>query len=327
MTPSDEAATEADIAACFRLLLGRAPTDEEWVGYCTLLGQPVGAVVRAFVESKEYAARARREGSPEGGLRLTQKDGFKLYTDDTDLAVGRHVAGGVYEPEIAAQLQAHVRPGMTMLDVGANIGLFTMLGASLVGPAGFVLAVEPNPENVRLIEASRRANGFAQVSIAACAVGRSVGVLELESTYSNGMTSEPGESLQALFAARLVPSVPLARLLPERRIDFIKIDCEGAEYTALSSIQAVLRRDRPVIVSEFNPRLLEPNSGVSGAAYLALLAGLGYRMGVIKPDGVVPCADGAAVLAIQAENAPHHVDILATPVRPWWRIGSRRGRA
>ena len=323
MSVSDEPATEADIAACFRLLLGRPPSDEEWIGHCTLLGQPVGAVVRAYLESKEHVRLVQRDGSPEGGLRLTQKDGFKLYTDDTDLAVGRHVAGGVYEPEIAAQLQAHLQPGMTMLDIGANIGLFTMLGASLVGPDGHVLAVEPNPDNVRQIEASRRANGFGQVSIAACAVGRSVGLLALESTYSNGMTSEPGDSVQALFEAKLVPSLPLARLLPDRRIDFIKIDCEGAEYTALSSIQAVLQRDRPVIVSEFNPRLLQPNSGVSGAEYLRLLSGLGYQMAVIKPDAVVPCADGAAVLAMQEQNAPHHIDILLTPgaARRWWRSG------
>jgi FkbM family methyltransferase len=259
-----QAATEADIAACFRLLLGRVPTDAEWVAYRTLLGQPVQAVVQAFLDSPEHARRVRGDGLA-GSVRLTQKDGFALYTDDNDLAVGRHVAGGVYEPEIAAQLRAHLRPGMAMLDVGANIGLFTMLGASLVGPTGHVTAVEPNPSNIRMIEASRRANGFDHVVVAGCAVGQAVGVLELQSSYSNGMTSAPGGDLAALLEARLVPAVPLARLLPERPIGFIKIDCEGAEYTALSSIRDRLRRDRPVIVSEFNPGLLEPNSGVPGA--------------------------------------------------------------
>ena len=152
-------------------------------------------------------------------------------------------------------------------------------------------------------------------------MGRAIGVLELQSTYSNGMTSAPGDSLAALFEARLVPSLPLARLLPDRRIDFIKIDCEGAEHTALASIAARLRRDRPVIVSEFNPSLLEPNSGVPGAVYLGLLTGLGYRLGVITPDGVVPCDDAAAVMAIYQRNAPHHVDLLLTPgpARRWWQ--------
>jgi FkbM family methyltransferase len=324
VSDADSAATEADIAACFRLLLGRAPTDEEWVGYCTLLGQPVQAVVQAFLESQEHTRRVRRDGAPESGLTLTQKDGFALYTDDNDLAVGRHVAGGVYEPEIAAQLQAHLRPGMTMLDVGANIGLFTMLGASLVGLAGHVTAVEPNPANIRMIEASRRANGFAHVTIAACAVGQAIDVLELQSTYSNGMTSVPGGELASLFEARLVPALPLARLLPQRRIDVIKIDCEGAEHTALSSIQDRLRRDRPVIVSEFNPRLLLPNSGVSGAIYLELLTGLGYRLAVIKPEGAIPCADAAAVLAIQGRTAPHHIDLLLTPAAvSRWRLFRR----
>jgi FkbM family methyltransferase len=321
VTEADAAATEADIAACFRLLLGRAPTDEEWAAYRSLLGQPVQAVVRGFLESKEHLSRVRGDGSPESGLKLTQKDGFALYTDDNDLAVGRHVAGGSYEPEITAQIQAHLRPGMTMIDVGANIGLFTMLGASLVGPSGHVTAVEPNLANIRMIEASRQANGFDHVSVAACAVGRAIGVLALESAYSNGMTSPPGRNLASLLEARLTPSLPLARLLPDRRIDFIKIDCEGAEYTALSSILDRLRRDRPVIVSEFNPILLEPNSGVPGIAYLDLLTGLGYRLAVIKPEGVAPCADAAAVLTIQAKMAPHHIDLLLTPGparTKWW---------
>ena len=306
-------ATEADIAACFRLLLGREPGPDEWAGHCSLLGQPLAAVVQAYLDSPEHARRVRRDGSVESGLRLTQQDGFALYTADDDLAVGRHVAGGVYEPEIAAQLRAFLRPGMTMLDVGANIGLFTMLGASLVGPGGHVLAVEPNPDNIRMIEASRRANGFAQVAVAGCAVGRQIGLLALETNFSNGMTSAPADDVAGLFAARLVPSVPLPRLLPERRIDFIKIDCEGAEYTALSSIQERLRADRPVIVSEFNLRLLEPNSGVPGAAYLAMLTGLGYRLAIIRPDGVTPCDDAGTVLAAAVSRAPHHLDLLLTP--------------
>src|ERR1700712_558348 len=95
--PADWVATEADLAACFRLLLGRPPAAVEWVEHCTLLGQPLGAVVQAYLDSPEHVRRIRRDGSPESGLRLTQKDGFALYTDDNDLAVGRHVAGGVYE--------------------------------------------------------------------------------------------------------------------------------------------------------------------------------------------------------------------------------------
>jgi FkbM family methyltransferase len=229
----------------------------------------------------------------------------------------------VYEPDIAAMLRAHLRPGMTMLDVGANIGLFTMLGASLVGPSGQVVAVEPNPANIRMLEASRRANGFRHVSIAACAVGRDFGVLALETTYSNGMTSAPADTLPALFEARLVPAMPLVRLLPSRPVDFIKIDCEGAEHTALFSVQEAIRRDRPVIVSEFNPRLLQPNSGVSGAEYLQLLTGLGYRLAVVRPEGAVPCADAEAVLAIYERNAPHHIDLLLNPAqaRRWWPFG------
>jgi FkbM family methyltransferase len=318
---AEDCATADDIAACFRLLLGRAPSAEEFAAHGALAGQPLAAVVQHYLDSPEHARRVRRGGAPEAALQLTQKEGFAVYTDDGDLAVGRHVAGGAYQPEIAALFRAHLRPGMVAIDVGANIGYFTMLAASLVGPSGQVLAVEPNPANLRMIEASRRANGFAQVSIAGCAIGRELGLLALETGYSNGTTAAPADGLAALFEARLVPSLPLSRLLPAEQIDFIKLDAEGAEYAALADVAERLRQDRPVIVSEFSPTLLATSSGVPGEAYLQLLSSLGYGIAVVRPEGLTPCADGAAVMAIYHRNPPHPLDLLLTPAprrRRFW---------
>ena len=318
-------ATAADISACFRLLLGRAPSPEEWAGHGALAGQPLAAVVKSYLDSPEHARRVHGEASPEGRLRLVQADGFVIYADPDDLAVGAHVAAGAYEPEVAAVFRAHLRPGMRVVDVGGNIGVFTMLAASLVGPGGEVLAIEPNLANVRMIEASRRANGFAQVTVAACAVGRRVGLLELRTAFSNGATSEVGDTLAALFAARLAPSLPLARLLPPGRVDFIKIDAEGAEHTALSGALELLRRDRPTIVSEFSPSLLQSNSGVPGEEYLRLLMGIGYDVAVIGPQGrPAPCADPAAAMAHWEASGGDHVDLLLTAAPRGWRAFRRR---
>lgn len=314
----DAPATEADIAACFRLLLGRPPGGDEWAAHCSLAGQPLKAVVQYYLDSPEHAQRVGRDAAPEAALQLTQRDGFAIYTDDADLAVGRHVAGGSYQPEIAAAFREILRPGMTAIDIGANIGAFTMLAASLVGPAGHVLAIEPNPANCRMLEASRRANGFAHITIAACAAGREMGLLALETGYSNGTATPVAGDLAALFQGALVPSLPLDRLWPSTRVDFIKIDAEGAEQSALSGALDALRRDRPVMVSEFSPTLLQRVSGVPPETYLALLAGLGYRMAVLGPDGPVACADAAAVMAIYDRNPPHPLDLLLTPAPQRW---------
>src|SRR5438445_727917 len=90
------------------------------------------------------------------------------------LSVPRLVVVGTrsYQPHIAAVLARYAGPGMAAIDIGANIGYLTMLLATLVGPSGLVVAVEPNPENVKLLEASRRANGFDQVCVIAAAAGR-----------------------------------------------------------------------------------------------------------------------------------------------------------
>src|SRR4029077_17153226 len=124
--------------------------------------------------------------------------------------------------------------GMAVIDIGANIGYLTMLLASLVTPSGRVVAVEPNPENIKLLEASRRVNGFDQVLVIQAAAGRQTALLALNVSHSNGMTGElPGDA-NAIFSACPVPCFALDAILPEdRQIDLVKIDTEGAELNAL----------------------------------------------------------------------------------------------
>ena len=74
-----------------------------------------------------------------------------------------HALAGAYDTYLTDLLRRFLRPGMGVLDIGANIGVFALLAAAKVGPDGYVLAVEPNPANTRLLEASRRLNGFAQL--------------------------------------------------------------------------------------------------------------------------------------------------------------------
>ncbi len=315
MTEPADIATTGDIAACFRLLLGRQPSPEEWAGHSALAGQPLASVVKSYLDSPEFAARTRAGLPGASSLSLSTPNGVGVYTSADDLDVGRHAAAGHYEPAVAAVFRRHLRQGMTVLDVGANIGVFTMLAASLVGPAGRVLAVEPNEANVRLIEASRRANGFSQVSIAFCAAGRGPGLLSLRTAFSNGVTVPLEGELDALLRSRLVPSFPLTAIVPPGwRIDFIKIDIEGDEHTALAGAADMLRRDRPVIVSEFSPRLLRSNSGVEPQAYADFLTGLGYRMEVVHEDGSMePCPDAASAMAFHRASGGDHIDILLTP--------------
>ncbi len=313
--PYDPAATEADILACFRLLLGRHPNPEEWAGHASRAGRDLPPIVSGYLNSLEFTRRGLMAPDPSGAPVLAQADGFQIYAMPSDAAVGRHVAVGEYEADVTAVFRRVLRPGMGVLDIGANIGWFTMLSASLVGPGGFVLAMEPNPANARLLEASRRLNGFAHVMVSQTAAGQATGLLALYAQDSNGMTAAPPDTLDGLLAARTVPCVPADALVPtERPIGLVKVDVEGAEYLALKGAEATLARNRPVVISEFSPSLMPGISGVDGTEYLRWLAGLGYALAVVLPDGSCEAmGTGAAVMAAWERRGTDHIDIVATP--------------
>lgn len=313
----DPLATESDILACFRLLLGRWPNPEEWRGHSDGAGQNLVSAVSIYLNSLEFAQRGLIRPAVPAGISLAELEGFKLYAAADDAAVGRHVHFGVYEPEVTAVFRRLLRPGMGVLDLGANIGYFTMLSAALVGPGGYVVAVEPNPRNVRLLEASRRANGFDHVRVCQVAAGPEPGLLVLNTSHSNGTTAGLPTNDAALFGAEIVPAMPADSLVPpDRRIDLVKLDVEGAEFKALSGATALLARDRPHLISEFSPTLMPGLSGISGPGYLDWLRGRGYTVGAVQEDGSVPDLDetNTTIMARFAERGTDHLDLLGTPV-------------
>ena len=315
--PYRNVATAEDIFYCFRLLLGRHPHRADWQGHASRAGEALPEVVASYLDSLEFARRelTRHPDMPE--VVESEHEGFRLYSAADDLAVGRYVRADNYEREVAAVFRRLLRPGMGVLDVGANIGYFTMLSASLVGPTGHVIAVEPNPRNVRLLEASRRLNGFAQVSLLQVAAGRETGLLTLNTSHSNGTTSELGGSLRAVLAAQTIPALRLDGVIgPERRINLIKIDVEGAEYNALLGARETIARFRPTILSEFSPDLMPGISGIDGEGYLTWIIDQGYRLSVIRPDGTLsaPEENWHHVMAEYRARGTDHLDIVATPL-------------
>ena len=310
--PFSPTATRNDIAACFRLILGRNPNPEERSGHFARIGEDLTAVVASYVSSLEFAERRLTSQSPEQIVETTL-NGIVMFVDAQDQAVGRGVLAGAYEPEVMQAIRALLAPGMGVIDLGANIGAISLLAASLVGETGFVLAVEPNARNAKLLEASRRRNGFSHVVVCQCAAAPTVGLLVLHASFSNGTTSSLGDDPIDLAGAMTVPALPPDLLIPAgRRIELIKVDVEGAEYLALRGCLAVIERDRPVIVSEFSPGMLPGISGVDGPGYLGWLASLGYAIRVIKPDGnLSEILTIEATMRAHADRGTDHIDIVA----------------
>ncbi len=309
-------ATKEDIFYCFRLLLGRNPNPEEWPGHSARAGEPLETIVKNYLNSRGFADRALLTRSESDELRIARLDGFSLWVPVNDLDVGRHVLFDQYEPWVTAFLREQLRPGMSFLDVGANIGFFTMMAASIIGPQGKVIAVEPNENNVKLIEASRRANNFKNITIAQCAAGRETGLLALHSSQTNGTTSPLPEQVENIIAAQCVAQFRIDDIVPKSfSIDFIKIDVEGAEYNALLGANDLLARCKPIIVSEFGPQSLPAISSISGEGFLRWLLDNGYRLGVLQPDCLGPTLteDTSTIMREFHRRGHDHIDIVAMP--------------
>jgi FkbM family methyltransferase len=310
-------ATEEDIYYCFRLLLGRCPNPEEWPGHSSRAGEDIENVVSSFVTSREFAERGLTTRTYREKVELAHLPRFSVYVSGEDLAIGHHVLRGhPYDPGIGIIMERYVKPGMSVVDIGANVGCLTMLMASLVGPNGLVVAVEPNPENIKLLEASRRVNGFNHVLVIQAAAGRQASLLALNVSYSNGMTGELPRNLEALFGARTVPCFALDTVLPKnRQINLFKVDTEGAELNVLIGLSETIENSRPIIISEFSPTAMPGISHCTGPEYLSFLVEKGYQIGVIEKDGAESMFgdDIDGVMRAYLSSGIDHIDIIAVP--------------
>jgi FkbM family methyltransferase len=308
-------ATREDIFFCFRLLLGRSPNREEWEGHVGHAGGDLDAVVRSYLSSYEFSMRADTllGHRPSGRVSLVTAKGFSIYLQDDDVAVGQHVKRDAYEPNVTAVFRDRLRPGMHVLDIGANIGYYTMLSASLVLSSGSVTAIEPNPDSAKLLEASRRANSFDNVTVLQVAAGREPGLLVFHGTFGDAMTSAAPDDAAALINSMTVPSFRVDDLIPpNKNIDLVKIDVEGAEYNALLGASALIKRCHPTIVSEFSPNTMPGISGVDGRQYLRFLLDFGYKVAVIEDGGTLKeCGtDPEKVMDAFTRSGVDHIDIL-----------------
>jgi FkbM family methyltransferase len=308
-------ATREDIYFLFRLLLGRNPNPEEWPGHSSRAGRPLRELVRHFVNSREFSRRKllEREAGEIGSVRVGD---FVIYADTRDPGVGaRILEDAAYEADVTWAFNEILRPGQTVVDVGANIGFYTMLSASRIGPDGRVLAIEPNPANVRLLEASRRANGFEHVTVLQAAASDQLGLLALHAAHSNGMTGELQGELADIAASVTVPCVEVDRVAPaDRTVSLIKMDVEGAEGLALRGALKTIDRDRPRVIAEFDPINLQGVSRMSGRDFLGLMTSRGYGVRIIEKGGFRDCGSDHDMVLREYEAARvHHIDLLFAP--------------
>ncbi|MGO9855762.1 MAG: FkbM family methyltransferase [Acidimicrobiales bacterium] len=207
---------------------------------------------------------------------------IELFCDPADAAVTPGLRSGEYEPHLTSVFKRYCRPGMTVVDVGANLGYYSLLASKLVGPSGRVIALEPSSENCRLLLSSLRRGGITNVELIPVACDRTAG-WAYYSTHvgSNGGLIDDGELLA--HPGVVVPTFRLDDIV-EGPVGFLKMDVEGAEGRVVGGATQLIERNRPIITTELSQDMLRQVSAASVADYLGYFEGLGYTPIVLEPS-------------------------------------------
>lgn len=193
----------------------------------------------------------------------------------------------LYEPDVSWVMLRLLREGDVFADVGGHIGYFTTLGAALVGPGGRVVALEPDPENRRRLEANVARNGFANVVVLdrpASADGRPASFFTNRDNDGghalwDPATYEGNDASASAPAMEMRETVTLAAALAEADAatpKLIKVDTEGAEPFVLQGAGDLLGPDGiPFVIAELHEFGLK-QLGSSQQALREMMAERGY---------------------------------------------------
>lgn len=291
-------ATKDDVRYAYRLLLGREPDFEGLAHHYALVsghGLSTADLIQGFMRSDEYLSRDSRQPV----LQEVEIHGAKIFPWHGDRLIGDQAAATKdYEPHVLPVFLESLRPGDYVLDVGANIGIYSLTAAKRVGSDGMVYAIEPVAKNIQSLCAGILGNKFENVSVMPVAASDKcsvIGVLRY-SDSSNGIVDS---NASAASGSDFVPTHRLDRLLPDiGRLDVVKIDIEGHEPIAWEGLKSLVAKHRPLIFTEFSPVAIRNHSRTDPEYYLrALFEFANGRIDVLHQEGNrIACVDAAAVM-------------------------------
>jgi FkbM family methyltransferase len=214
----------------------------------------IGSLIHRFshrILPQDHMVWARVEGGPAQGLWLELKP-----------RTGQSYVRGEVETTVQNILVERLRPGMIFYDLGANIGLFTLLAARLVGEKGRVVSFEPDPANAERLRRNVERNQFANVTVVEAGVWSSSG----EFNFVTADEQSPDRGVGTFIAhegqprgtpTRCVSLNDLTETVPAP--DALKCDVEGAEFEVLRGAEKMLKTKHPWIICEMHSELNDRN--------------------------------------------------------------------
>jgi len=222
--------------------------------------------------------------------------GHKMYVSSHDLSLSPHlIIDGYWEEWITKQFRKICKPDMTVLDVGSNLGYYSLHAAELVGSSGRVHSFEANPNLHKIIFKNMAINGY---------LGRTTLYNNAVSDKSdkiifNCLKNHLGSSSVASFSEDFlelymdeveqieVEAIALDEIpdLIKSKIDIIKIDAEGSEPLIWNGMQKILKKNPLIkIIAEFSPASIS-GIGENPRDFLDRIIGMGFQIKSIQPDG------------------------------------------
>ncbi|MGH3427166.1 MAG: FkbM family methyltransferase [Mycobacteriales bacterium] len=202
------------------------------------------------------AIRRLLEHVPGGSNLRVTADGLVFEGPIDSWRVLNQISSGTLEPYTLDLFSRSLRPGMTVLDIGANIGYYTVHAARAVGPTGRVVAFEPDPRTAASLRSNLHANSVQDsVVVHECAASSSTGTrrLFLSSTAAHsGLHATMDE--RSVVRAMEVEAVTVDDVLQGANVDVVKLDVEGEESAVLRGMeQTIASSPRLRLFVEFNP--------------------------------------------------------------------------
>jgi FkbM family methyltransferase len=185
-------------------------------------------------------------------VRLETELGALLYPADDQVVTPWVAHHGSWEKDECRIWESILQPGMTFIDVGAHVGYLALVGARSVGPTGYGIALEPWPENFRLLCANLIWSGVINVEPIHAAAWRRSGYVHLQpSTENSGdhrVSENPGRDTVLVAALAIDDVIP-----PTAEVHAVKVDTQGRDHVVIEGMAGIIHRHRPVILVEFWP--------------------------------------------------------------------------
>jgi len=241
------------------------------VGLLKIYRKMVSILLKTNIQKFSFTKKLHKLIVPNLVPKSVKIEGHTIFIDPTDYL---YLSTKKYEPFEKDIIEQIVKEGDIVVDIGANLGYFTLILARKVGNKGRVFAFEPDPDMFKLLKKNVKINGYKNVTLIKKATFNKSGKLKLLIYADKGDSGVIcGKNTKSTATAVTIDAVKLDDYFKKypKKIDFIKMDIEGSEGMAFAGMENIFKNnDNVKMITEFFPKWLE-NHPINADKYYKLL--------------------------------------------------------